>query len=263
MSVRSTIQAAMAPTALLQWSGIDPDPWQRELLMERWGRCLLNVTRQGGKSTVAAALALHTALFEAGSLTLLLAPSERQSKELFAKAWELYRDAGTPVEVEKKSELRVRFANGSRILALPGSEKTVRGFSDVDLILADEAARVPGELYRTVRPMLAVSGGRLVAMSTPWGKRGWFFEAWTDPEQDWRRVKITADDCPRITEEFLEQERREMPESWFLSEYYGVFSDTLDSVFAMADVDEMEGGAPPLFGADATDTTSEEIPTIQ
>jgi hypothetical protein len=252
----------MAPTALLRWSGIEPDPWQRDLLMEGWDRALLNVTRQGGKSTVTAALALHTALYQAGSLTLLLAPSERQSKELFAKAWTLYRDAGTPVAVEKKSELRARFANGSRIMALPGEEKTIRGFSDVDLIVADEAARVPGELYRTVRPMLAVSGGCLVAMSTPWGKRGWFFESWTDPEQDWRRVKITADDCPRITEAFLEQERREMPEAWFRSEYYCEFTDTLDSVFATADVDEMEGGAPPLFGADATDATSEEIPTL-
>lgn len=256
------LAAALDPCRLFALAGVEPDPWQRDVLLESWDRALLNVTRQGGKSLTVAALALHTALHRPEALVLILAPSRRQSKETLQKAWALYRAGGRPVAVDNRSELRARFDNGSRIIALPGEEKTVRGFSAVDLIIADEAARVPGELYRTVRPMLAVSGGRLVALSTPWGRRGWFYESWTDPEQEWKRVKVTADDCPRITEAFLEQERREMPEAWFRSEYYCEFTDTLDSVFSMADVDQMEGGAPPLFGADATDTTSEEIPTI-
>lgn len=256
------LASALDPTRLFKGVGADPDPWQRDVLLEPWDRALLNVTRQGGKSLTVAALALHTALYRSGALVLVLAPARRQSKETLQKAWALYRSAGRPVAVDNRSELRVRFDNGSRIVALPGEEKTVRGYSDVDLIVADEAARVPEALYRTVRPMLAVSGGRLVALSTPWGRRGWFFEAWTDPGQKWRRVKVTAPECPRITDDFLRQERREMPESWFRSEYLCEFTDTVDSVFSMTDVDAMESGVPPLFGADATDTTSEEIPTI-
>jgi hypothetical protein len=250
------------PAHLFRAAGLTPDAWQRELLLERWDRALLNVTRQGGKSLTVAALALHTALYRPESLVLVLAPARRQSKETLQKAWTLYRAGGRPVPVENRSELRARFDNGSRIIALPGEEKTIRGFSDVDLIVADEAARVPGELYRTVRPMLAVSGGRLVALSTPWGRRGWFFEAWTDPEQEWKRVKITANECPRITEAFLRQERRELPESWFRSEYLCEFTDTVDSAFAMEDVDQMESSVPALFGADVDPATSEEIPTI-
>ena len=256
------LAAALDPCRLFALADVEPDPWQRDVLLESWDRALLNVTRQGGKSLTVAALALHTALYRPESLVLVLAPARRQSKETLQKAWTLYRAGGRPVPVDNRSELRARFDNGSRIVALPGSEKTVRGFSAVDLIIADEAARVPGELYRTVRPMLAVSGGRLVALSTPWGRRGWFFEAWTDPEQAWKRVEVTADDCPRITEAFLEQERREMPDSWFRSEYLCEFTDTVDSAFSMEDVDGMESSVPALFDADAPDATSEEIPTI-
>ena len=54
--------------------------------------------------------------------------------------------------------------------------------------------------------MLAVSGGRLIALSTPFGKRGWFHAAWRSAE-DWDRVKVTAEQCPRISAEFLVEER--------------------------------------------------------
>jgi len=247
---------------LIRAAGLEPDEWQRDVLLESWDRALLNVTRQGGKSLTVAALALHEAVYRPEALVLILAPSRRQSKETLQKAWTLYRAGGRPVPVDNRSELRARFDNGSRIIALPGEEKTIRGFSDVDLIVADEAARVPGELYRTVRPMLAVSGGRLVALSTPWGRRGWFYESWTG-EQEWKRVKVTANECPRITEAFLEQERRELPESWFLSEYMCRFTDTVDSAFALQDVDEMESSVPALFGTrDSDPVTSDEIPTL-
>ena len=91
---------------------------------------------------------------------------------------DLYLDLGQPVPVHNLSAMRAEFANGSRVIALPGKEATVRGYSGVDLLVIDEAARVADELYYSVRPMLTVSGGRLVALTTPWGKRGWFFETW-------------------------------------------------------------------------------------
>ena len=75
-----------------------------------------------------------------------------------------------------RTNRRLEFANGSRVLSLPGTERTVRGFSEVSLLVIDEAARVDDGLYYAVRPMLAVSGGRLVALSTPYGKRGWFHD---------------------------------------------------------------------------------------
>ena len=244
------IATALDPTRLLSAAGIEPDPWQQELLLEPWDRALLNVTRQGGKSTTTAALALHAALYRSDALVLILAPARRQSKELLQKAWALYRSAGRPVGVDNRSELRVRFNNGSRVLALPGTERTVRGFSAVDMIVADEAARVEDELYESVRPMLAVSGGRLVGLSTPHGKRGWFWSAWTDPKQEWKRVEITARECPRITEEFLEQERRELGEWLFRQEYLCEFVDTTDQLFRTENIEgAFSEDVDLLFGA--------------
>jgi len=112
----------------------------------------------------------------------------------------------------------------------------------------DEAARVPDDLYFAVRPMLAVSGGRLIALSTPFGKRGWFWREWGEG-QGWERHKITAAECPRISPEFLEEERRSMPAAWFAAEYMCEFTEAVDNVFsfdqiAAAVTDEVE----PLFG---------------
>jgi hypothetical protein len=246
----ATISAALDPTRLMTAAGIEPDDWQRDLLLGSWSRALLTCSRQSGKSTVTAALALHAALYRVESLVLLLAPARRQSKELLTKIRSFYRSASPSVQVAKWSELRLRFENGSRIVALPGSERTVRGFS-ADLIAVDEAARVEDELYQAIRPMLGASDGRLVALTTPAGKRGWYWRAWDDSSQDWHRTKITARDCPRLTEEFLQQERREMPDWKFEQEYLCRFAEGRDQFFRTQDIQgALTGDTDPLFGAD-------------
>jgi len=186
--------------------GLDPDPWQAEVLRSDAKRILLNCSRQSGKSTITAALALHTAMFQAGSLVLCLSPTLRQSSELFRNVSRFY---GVDPSVPSRSEstLRLELENGSRIVSLPGQEQTVRGYAGVSLLVVDEAARVPDGLYYSVRPMLAVSDGRLIALSTPFGNRGWFYEAWHSSET-WKKWEIPASRCPRISEEFLEEERR-------------------------------------------------------
>jgi len=164
-----------------------------------------------------------------------------------------YRDIGQPVQVERKSALRAQFANGSRVIALPGKERNLRGFT-ADTIVIDEAARVEDELYYAIRPMLAVSGGRLVALTTPWGKRGFFYEAWTS-EEDWERVRVPWTDCPRISEAFIEEERQSMGDWWVQQEFGCRFVDTEDQFFATRDVERAAAhDFEPLFGADDTDT---------
>src|SRR5437899_1120512 len=80
-------------------------------------------------------------------------------------------------------------------------------------------------LRAAVRPMLSVSRGRLVALSTPRGKRGWFFDAWHDPATAWHRVQVLATECPRIAPEFLAEERRALGERWFRQEYLCGFEE--------------------------------------
>ena len=248
MNLISTLTTALEPPRLFDAAGLGTaEPWQHEMLMEPWDRALMLCSRQSGKSTTAAALAEHAAVYRSGADVLILSPSQRQSKETFKKVWSFYRETGEPGTVEKKSELRLRLANESRILALPGTPETVRGFSDVDLILLDEAAMVPDELYYTIRPMLAASGGRLLALSTPKGKRGWFYEEWRG-DTDWKQVRVRAPDCPWLSESFLRRERAAMGDRWFRQEYLAQFVDLSGSLFRREDIDAaFEGSFEPLY----------------
>jgi hypothetical protein len=212
--------------------GVEPDRWQEQLLRSEAGRILLNCSRQSGKSTMAAVLALHRALAVPDSLVLCLAPALRQSQELFGKVLGFYRDLGRPVAADAEQRLGLELTNRSRIAALPGSERTVRGFSGVDLLIVDEAARVDDALVYSIRPMLAVSGGRLLMLSTPYGKRGVFYEEWTGGDGSaWERFEVPAYQCPRIPPAFLKAERRSMPEWWFAQEYGVEFREALDQLF--------------------------------
>jgi phage FluMu gp28-like protein len=179
---------------------------------------------------MSAIIALHRALSVGGSLVLILAPSERQAKETFGKVADFYRSLGNPIPADSDRKLGLQLANRSRIEALPGSEKTIRGFSGVSLLIVDEAARVDDGLYYAISPMLAVSGGALVLLSTPYGRRGIFYEEWTGGV-GWERYEVPATECPRIPASFLEAERRSMPEWWFAQEYLCEFRETEDQLF--------------------------------
>jgi hypothetical protein len=100
----------------------------------------------------------------------------------------------------------------------------------------DEAARVEDGLIAAVRPMLATSGGSLIMLSTPFRKRGAFYAAWIgDPS--WHRVRVSADQCPRISKEFLEEELRELGAQRFSEEYGLEFLEADDCVFPQPMID--------------------------
>jgi hypothetical protein len=228
--------------------GIVPDGWQGDFLRSSADRVLLNCSRQSGKSTMSAVIALHRALYHPGSLVLCLAPALRQSQELFAKIAGFYRDLGRPVAPQGERKLSLELENNSRIITLPGSEKTIRGFSGAALLLVDEASRVDDELYFAVRPMLAVSGGSLIMLTTPYGKRGFFFEEWSGAH-GWERYEVPASQCPRISEEFLEEERASLPPFIFRQEYECSFEETDDQVFTTDMIDRaVTNEVKPLFG---------------
>jgi len=124
-----------------------------------------------------------------------------------------------------------RDSTGSRIIALPGTERTIRGYAGADLVVIDEAARVEDDLLAAVRPMLATTDGHLIALTTPAGKRGWFYETWISEGSDWHRVKVAASDCPRISPEFLDEELRELGAMRFSEEYQLEFRDSDEAVF--------------------------------
>jgi phage terminase large subunit-like protein len=168
---------------LMRSLGLEPDPWQLEVLEAGHPRLLLNCCRQAGKSTVVALLGLAEALFVPLTKVLLVSRSFRQSAELFRIVTDFYRRLGTPL-VQRQTQEELQLTNMSRVVCLPCREETIRGYSHVSLLIIDEAARVPDDLYRAVRPMLAVSNGRLICLSTPYGKRGFFYNAWANGGDD-------------------------------------------------------------------------------
>jgi hypothetical protein len=119
---------------------------------------------------------------------------------------------------------------GGRVVSLPGSEATIRGYSGASLIVLDEAARVEDQLYFAVRPMLATSNGRLVGMSTPFGKRGWYWREWSEGKS-WQRTEIDATKVSRISAAFLEEEKQTMGSWWYEQEYLCMFKESTDSFF--------------------------------
>jgi hypothetical protein len=239
-AIRRRIEREQSDAVLMAArAGIVPDQWQSDLLQSDVRQMILLCSRQSGKSTISAVLAVHEAIYAPGSLTLLLAPSLRQSRELFRKVKDILIALQSPYtpQIIEESALRLELDNGSRIVSLPGTEATVRGFSSVGLLVVDEAAVCADALFYAIKPMLAVSNGRIILLSTPRGKRGFFYAVWTNGGPDWHRTRITASQCPRISAEWLENEKRTMPDFWFRQELECEFVETIDSVFSFDDIE--------------------------
>jgi hypothetical protein len=226
------------PVKMARIVGNEPDPWQVHFLQSEADNILVNCSRQTGKSTCAAIKAMHTVFRQRNATVLVLSPSLRQSGELFRKCMQIYNRLGRPIAPLAESSLRLELINGSRVISLPGKEETIRGISAVDMLIMDEASRIPDELFTATSPMLAVSNGKRVLLSTPWGARGKFYQYCQDPTA-WHYFEVPATDCPRITTEFLERERREMGEWLFEQEYLCKFRELQSAAFRLEDLERI------------------------
>jgi hypothetical protein len=217
----------------------EPAPWQEDVIRSEARRRLILVNRQGGKSTTVGAKCAHGMIYAPG-LYLIIAPTLRQSKLLFKKASSVYRRLQGVPRIARDTDTELELANGSLLVALPGdNDATIRGYSAPRAVYIDEAARVADSVYTALRPMLAASpSGQMIALTTPYGRRGWFYEAW-EFGKGWERTTITARDCPHITPEFLEEEREGMSEWQFRSEYLCEFTDTDEAFFSSELIDAM------------------------
>jgi hypothetical protein len=252
LTVASTSTVPDDPGEFAMAVGIDPDPWQGQILASDHPRKILCCGRQTGKSTVGAILAVHKALTRPGSTVLVVAPGERQAKLLFSKARRLYELAGHPLPAHSERRTGLELSNGSIIEALPAVERTTRGYS-VDLLVVDEAAAVQDQDYHGILPALIATQGQQVLLSTPRGKRGFFHEIWQTsrgarpvsggkatrpPEDDWLRIMVRSDEVGRIRPEDLEAFRITMPEQFFRQEFYCEFLDTEGGLFSYEDIED-------------------------
>ena len=201
--------------------GVQPDPWQRDLMrLPAGGQAVVLTGRQAGKSSTACWMAAHVARFRPGSLSIIANPSQRQSAEALRRCRAALLQAD--VDLISANVFSLETKAGSRILALPGSDDSVRGLSVDGLIIADEAARLTPALISALRPMRARHpGARFLMLSTAWSLGDPFWQVWAGDDPSWLRIKATADVNPRYTAEFLDSERRALGETAYRREYLG------------------------------------------
>ena len=215
-----------------------PGGWQVDALQSDAPRILFNCTRQGGKSSVSAVLALYNALYVPGSGSLIVSEGERQSKNLLKTVRTLYSDlrVGTPLIYESRTEIQL--PSGSFIVALPGTGGASRSYADVSLLIVDEAARISSEAIDAATPTQSTAkNARLVVLSTPFGKRGMFYDWWEHGGDEWQRFTAKWYECPWIKPEFIEHEKARMSDAAFRQEYLCEFVETEESAFSYSDIE--------------------------
>lgn len=202
--------------------GVEPARWQMEFLRAPLGASLLALTaRQVGKTTTAAWAMAHAAVYLPGSLSVVACPAQRQSAEAVRRVREYIVKAGGILKADHVYGLEL--TNGSRVLALPGSDDSIRGLTVDAWIVADEAARLTPDLISALRPMRARRPHtRLAMLSTAWSRTDPFWTAWESEDPSWIRLKATADMPGWFSKEFLEQERRGLGENRYKREYLGI-----------------------------------------
>src|SRR6188768_3548399 len=108
--------------------GVEPTPWQAEYLRAPRGASILALTaRQVGKTTTAAWAIAHFMRFTPGGLSVIACPAQRQSAEAVRRVRENLLKVGAELKVDNVYGLELK--NGSRVLALPGSDDSIRGLT--------------------------------------------------------------------------------------------------------------------------------------
>ncbi len=161
---------------------------------------------------------LHKAIFRPGSLSLIIAPALRQAQEDFISIKKTIDIIPDPPDFDSLTKLSLETDKGSRILCLPGGNEgaTIRGFSRPDIIVEDESSRCSDTLYEAIVPMMtAYPDCELILASTPWGQRGHYYNIWTTTGPQWLKIELNAEQNPRISREFLEEQKQSGISPWY------------------------------------------------
>ena len=232
-----------------QGNPVELDPLQVSILRSGQRRTIILCHRQWGKSSLAALVVLHQAIFFSNSLCLLVSPSLRQSSENFKKVLYFLSCLEDRPLMQEDTRLSMTLSNHSRVVSLPGGNdgKTIRGYSGPDCIVLDEAAQCSDELYHALTPMQASNpNGKLWLCSTPHGQRGFFYQTWQDDSPGWLKISVRAEENPRIDPLWLEEQRQIMGplnyqqefENSFLNDEFSVFTEEMLAKMISGDEDD-------------------------
>ena len=220
---------------------LELDNWQKDVLTYD-GNIVLRAGRQIGKSTVIAMKAAQYALKHDSCSVLIISATERQAYLLFMKVYK-YIEENMSYMIrwgkDKPTKTEIKLLNDSVIRCLPTgvSGIGIRGFT-VDLLIGEEAAFIPQEVWAAVTPMIVTTGGKIILLSTPFGKKGYFYDCFFDPHfKSWH---ITTEEVAEkrkepmrtLMREYLEREKKRMTRLQYAQEYLGEFVDDLKQLFS-------------------------------
>ena len=216
---------------------INLDPWQKKVLAEKGDICLCT-GRQVGKSQIIGIKAAEHALNNPNHVVIIGAALARQASHIFWMVKD-YIHENYPRQVKGRPTLAfMELKNGSQIRCLPIGDDGlgIRGFT-ANVLIIDEAAFVNPKAWSGIRPVLATTKGQLILLSTPFGTEGYFAECYKNKR--FYRDHISSEDCPRITKEFLAEEKRTMTKLQYQQEYLGLFVGGIQRFFPDDLIDEI------------------------
>jgi hypothetical protein len=239
--------------------GFKPDETQRQILDSNYKRIIINCHRQWGKSSLSSVICTHQALFFERSLCLITAPALRQALEDFRKVLDFMDSLDQAPALVEDTKLSLQLTNKSRILCLPGGSdgRTIRGFSNPSVIVEDESAQCSDKLHEAIVPFMASNPDcKLILCSTPWGQKGHFYKIWQEGGQEWLKVRVIAEDNPRIGPAFLEEQRNgpNGPLYYqqefcgeFLADEFTVFTEEMLKKMSVGDEDDEDNKEVNIF----------------
>lgn len=237
--------------------GGELDLWQKTYTANASSasRIAIAASRQSGKSTVTAAFVAWCLVFIPNFMCLVASRSLRQASHYLNKV----RDAVLSIiprdAMRQLNRLSMELPNGSSIVSIPCAQPDAgRGFSP-HLVILDEAAFAPEELFRAITPSLAATQGALHMLSSPNGRQGYFFEAFEGEAKDvfWSQ-RVHWKDCPRITQEIADMERIALGDLYFRQEFEAEFVTPLGAFFGYSAIQQFEmGEEEDLSGVDLSD----------
>lgn len=166
-----------------------------KLPREGFDEVLLLVGRRGGKSKISSLIAGYSAVLSGNERRLspgelgqisIVSPTKLQSSIIKNYTRSALSAPMLEREIVQEDKDGFQLSTNVRIQILSGDFKSVRGFSNLMVIceeicwmhLSDDRIRSDTELIRAVRPSVATTGGKILAISTKYMRRGWAYRTW-------------------------------------------------------------------------------------
>jgi hypothetical protein len=266
MTLAEDFALRLDPALRMRRLGRVADPWQQTVLRSKAKRRALLAARQVGKGETLTCIGLEVATSKDDAVVGVLAPGMRQSCRLLRRIRRALPLVAPHIEATNNAVETLMLSNGSEIVAWPGNNADAIRGDTLDALLADEAAWIDEAAFTATLPMLAMTDGIAVLASTPGGPEGFLFDIFNDVDDKaagWERTLITADDCPRYTEEMKAELRRALGETAYATEMLCHWRDGVDALFTREELDRIFGIEPDPDDADLPDDDYVPLPRLQ